>query len=134
VPGLRRTTAYAFCLALLCRASGQAPMRISPLIVRQAALQAPLPLYPESSLKDKHHGVAVAEVSINLSGVPVDIKILQAPDKAIADSVTATLRAWRFRQYRSDTKTAFIQTRLIFYFDLAGPSPHVTDALHSPYD
>jgi hypothetical protein len=62
-----------------------------------------------------------------------DIKVLQSPDNAIGDSVAVTLRTWRFKPFTLGGHPASIKYRFIFYFDLDGPTPHVTDATRSNF-
>ena len=108
-------------------------IRLSPVLVRQAAIQSPLPVYPKTSIQHAHHGVAVVELLINGSGTTSDIKVLQSPDDAIADSVSAALKTWRFQPYTFQGRPTAIRSRFIFYFDLDGSGPHVTDAMRSSF-
>jgi TonB family protein len=107
--------------------------RLNPVLVRQAAVEAPLPIYPKISILKKHHGVAVAEAVIGADGSIVETKILQSPDQAIASSVKTALKSWRFSPYRVDDHAISIKSRFIFYFDLDGVGPRVTDALRSTF-
>jgi TonB family protein len=123
-----------FSFAVPAIASSQVPpVKLNPVLVRQAAVEAPLPIYPEISILKKHHGVAVAEAVIGADGSITDIKILQSPDQSIASSVERTLRSWRFRPYKVYDHATSFRSRLIFYFDLDGSGPHVTDALRSSF-
>jgi outer membrane biosynthesis protein TonB len=109
-------------------------MLMSPAVVRQTALQAPLPRYPLSSIQSHHHGVAVAQVDISSEdGVTKSVKVLQSPDKAINDSVAAALRLWKFKWDYGAQKGRLIRTRFIFYFDLDESGPHVKDATRSSF-
>ena len=126
-----------FCLAFFTPIIASAQIttaRADPEFIHQAAVQSPLPMYPTTSIRDMHHGVAVVQVLISSSGTTSDIKVLQSPDAAIADSVAIALKSWRFKPFTAEGRaTIKLQTRFIFYFDLDKSGPHVTDALRSTF-
>lgn len=109
------------------------PVMLSPVIMRQAATLAPLPSYPSGSISMGHKGVVSVDLVVNASGVPESVVVLQAPDTEIADSVTKTLKTWRFKSFVTDRGPNAIRSRLIFYFDLDGAGPHVKDAMRSSF-
>jgi TonB family protein len=112
--------------------AAQTTLRLSPMIVRQAAINAPLPIYPKASIKSHHQGVAVAEVLLDAQGTPEAVTVLQAPDQATSDSVSSALKSWRIKPYKSSSKDGVvIRTRLIFYFKLDSSAPVVIDAQQS---
>ena len=62
--------------------------------LRRAASVSPLPEYPQTSLKSKVTGVAVASVSIGRDGRIDKVEILEAPDPDIAAAVREAVERW----------------------------------------
>lgn len=122
-----------FLVSTIAASAQVSPLEGSPGFVRQQALKSPMPVYPAASIRDSHHGVAVVELLISSSGTTYDIKVLQSPDKAIAESVIVALKSWKFHPFMSDGRSVVVKSRFVFYFVLDGAGPHVTDAVRSTF-
>ena len=80
---------------------------------RRNAVLAVTPAYPADALRSRASGVVVAQLTMNPSGVPDEIRIVQAPCQAIVNSVLDALKQWRFaKPLRHVTLTG----KLYFYF------------------
>src|ERR1700682_1440500 len=55
------------------------------------------PVYPESSIRAKHTGVAVAKICIGAGSTRVtSIEVVTAPDVSIATAMRNAIEQWRF--------------------------------------
>ena len=91
--------------------------RVSGPAMRSQALSNPMPRYPAASLARGIVGVAVAEVSVDTQGRMDSIRILEAPDAAIARSVGDALSRWRFATPEPVLgRPVKLTSRLAFYF------------------
>ena len=88
---------------------GSVPLR------QQAAKVAPLH-YPVSSVSARRGGVVSAELRVSNEGVVTDVKVLEAPDEAISNSVGLSLRQWRFSPIVVNGSAVEVRGRLVFYF------------------
>ena len=69
-------------------------VNLRELSLRRAASVSPMPAYPQTSLKSKATGVAVAAVSIAVDGRIDKVEILDAPDPDIAAAVREAVMRW----------------------------------------
>ena len=67
---------------------------------RNHAINHPLPIYPESSLREGKEGVAVAAIVADRDGRVEDVELLEAPDEAIGRAVQEALVQWTFHPGR----------------------------------
>lgn len=88
--------------------------------LRNLALDAPTPPYPEESLRQGHAGVAVIDVNVEADGHVMSTELQEAPDKLIGSKVVETVRRWRFQTWRfpDGTRDARSTARVIFYFEI----------------
>ncbi len=102
---------------------------VSPMIFRTHATTVLLPEYPSYSQKAGHVGRVTAEVDIAGNGKTTAIRILEAPDSAMGDSVRSALLKWAFRPFRRmDNQSALAaRSRLIFYFSIKDGKATVVD-------
>ena len=86
--------------------------------MRWAAGRAPMPEYPDPSLKRKSSGVAVAAVVFGADGRTQTVTILEAPDKDIAEATRATLMRWMWKpvEVRGRAERYGGRGKLTFYF------------------
>jgi TonB family protein len=98
------------------RDSSEKYVLVSEWALRRNALHAPIPVYPESSKRNRVTGVAVVKVKLDRKGSVAETSVLQSPDTPIGESVSATVSTWRFRQEATDSVDAPIVGRLVFYF------------------
>lgn len=77
-----------------------------------------MPAYPESSLRNRATGVAVALVVSDPDGRVRSVDILQAPDSAIANSMRRSLIQWRFAGVAAPSLRPPLEARgrVILYF------------------
>lgn len=130
-------TAASFVLFLFCvplNVTAQTAVRVSPVLLRQAATQSPLPKFPVSSAKEHHSGVAVAQIMVGANGSTNDVKVLQSPDSAIAESVSKALLTWQYKPFIQNGKPTPVTCRFIFYFNLDEHGPSVVDTQHSAFE
>lgn len=93
-------------------------IRFVEIVMRNRAIRKVTPVYPLDSIKLRHHGVAVGEVTVNHAGKVTAVKVLQAPDDDIKASVASALRQWTFKpETIHGVPVDFIGT-LTFYFEI----------------
>jgi TonB family protein len=109
-------------------APAQERLVLSAPVLEQNALVRMLPPYPPESQRQMHEGVAVCVITVSPDGSVSKTQMLQAPDAAISDAITSTLKKWRFRAMRSEGKPVSVSARMIFYFKRAGHEYTVIDA------
>ena len=63
---------------------------------RNNAINQPVPIYPESSLRKGEEGVAVASIVADRDGRVEVVELLEAPDEAIGRAVQEALEQWTF--------------------------------------
>ncbi len=97
---------------------GQAPTEgvTSSRVLRAIAVRAPIPPYPEKSLLTHAEGVAVAELRVRPDGRVASVRVLEAPDQAIRESVATTLRKWQFEAHSG---RVILTGKLTFYFRIS---------------
>ena len=95
-------------------------VRVAEVVLRSHAIKAPLPAYPQVSLKRASKGVAVAEVTVDRNGKVVSVVALQAPDTNINSSVCEALKMWEFRPFYTETPHEPVTTigKITLYFDI----------------
>ncbi|MGH9341038.1 MAG: energy transducer TonB [Acidobacteriota bacterium] len=91
-------------------------VRIGDEVLRKRATRAMKPQFPETSLRRKASGVAVAQVDISDTGEVNSVKVLQAPDPETAASMQAALKKWLFTPVTIDQKPLLMSGKVIFYF------------------
>lgn len=102
-------------------ASGTPPQRTartSEGVLRQTALHTVVPAYPDSSIRDRVQGVSVVEVEISPSGILLDVRLLEAPDKAIGEATAHAVRQWKFpaASLQGSSTPVRLIGKLTFYF------------------
>jgi hypothetical protein len=90
--------------------------RYSEFSLRRFAVSAPKPEYPATSVSRGSTGVAVLLLEIGKGGSPTLVKVLQAPDDAIAQSLSKTVGQWRFRSNGPSQYSG----KLTFYYRKSG--------------
>jgi len=93
-----------------------AVVSMSAKVLRNMATTSAAPRYPVESLRSESSGVAVAEVLISMDGKVQSVRVLESPDRHIADAVATALRTWRFQQFHADRKVKTLRSRFVFYF------------------
>ncbi|MCX6623468.1 MAG: TonB family protein, partial [Acidobacteria bacterium] len=103
---------------------------------RQDATYAPLPQYPQSSLRAGNHGLVVIEVVVSPAGRVSESLILASFDRDASAAVTAALNAWRFHSVEELSRIfdnwkacddCIRIARFGFEFQLAGGTGSVVD-------
>ena len=56
----------------------------------------PKPVYPPASLDPNTRGVAVASVTVGLTGAVEEFKVVEAPDAATSEALRAAITQWSF--------------------------------------
>jgi TonB family protein len=102
---------------------------VGPTVFRAHAESVILPDYPLSSYKANHTGVAVVEVTVSATGKVTQTKVLESPDKPIADAVEAAVKRWSFHPLLVAGKPEVMKSRLIFYFRVVDHKSSVVDAI-----
>jgi TonB family protein len=92
------------------------------------ALHRPMPEYPRASAERAASGVAVATVLIADDGSLRGVRVLEAPDRAIARSVRTTLESWTFRSPEIPTG-APAEGKITMYFEMDGASGRIVSSL-----
>lgn len=108
-------------------------VQVSPEVFRSQAQSVVMPAYPPQSAQAGHSGVAVADVRVSTTGVVEDVKLLQAPDAAIAPEVVKAVAHWIFHPMLTvpDKTAVEIEGRVMFMFSLKNGIPQVTDLVAS---
>jgi len=88
--------------------------------LRRDAINKPVPEYPGDSRLKHHTGVAVAGIQFAPNGTMTEVRVLEAPDEAIAAAVKASVSAWTFAPVYIGGKAIAISGKLVFYFRIAG--------------
>jgi TonB family protein len=120
-----------FLWALADAQSGEPMIMVGPTIFRAQARNAVLPEYPQSSREAGHAGRVTAEVDTTKDGRVTNVRILEAPDDAMAASVRSALSRWTFEPFRRAEDRAALATRsrLIFYFRISDGRATVVDGV-----
>lgn len=85
--------------------------------MRKSAKTSVLPAYPDTSVKNKKSGVAVAELQYDGEGKVTNVKVLEAPDKDIDKAVETALRKWTFKPSTINGRPISVKGKLTFYFE-----------------
>jgi TonB family protein len=101
---------------------------VGPGVMRGLADSVVLPLYPTSSVKANHTGVAVVDVVVSSGGKVAKAEILQSPDEPISNAVVDAVKQWTFHPFLAGGVAVSMHSRLIFYFRVVKDRPSVIDA------
>lgn len=97
--------------------------------LRRQAKEAPLPVYPEASVRGGREGRVVVSITVDLNGVVEAANILEASEPAMKTAVLNTVKQWRFLPIvGTDHKRMRVEGRLVFYFAMRQGKPLVIDA------
>lgn len=114
----------AFMLTALAASilPAQSIVKTSERSVRARATNKIMPAYPSTSLRAKAEGVAVALIEANPAGTVETVRVLQAPDDAIAAAVRDAVKQWTVPELKvaGSAQHYVTQARLTFYFQIAG--------------
>lgn len=103
--------------------SPQGGLAIVPeAVLRKLAKKMVMPKYPDGATKRGVKGRAVAEVNIDKQGNLIDVRVLEAPDQEIEQSVIRAIKQWKFSPATvSEHKLSVnVRGKLTFYFVLEG--------------
>ena len=105
-------------------------IRTDPTGLRLATRYAPLPPYPQTLLGRAKRGLVVVALSVNSTGIVRRVSVIESLDEAAAQSVTETVKKWRFASWANSPRGAScpLEGRLVFYFDVVKGKPVVRDA------
>jgi TonB family protein len=112
-----------------------APMtvRIGSSILRSNAIEAPLPEYPQQSLRDGREGSVSAKILVETDGSVSTIEVLEASDAAMGSSVQTQLKHWRFKPLTTSANERIrVTSRLVFHFAIRDGKPVVIEAAMRP--
>jgi len=85
--------------------------------IREQAVKAPLPTYPDAAMKDKITGVVLVMIEIDPDGAVTKIKVKPQTNRLLRDAVVDAVKEWLFKPYhRPDGTPGFILSRLAFEF------------------
>lgn len=114
---------------LLCRGSAFCEQALSPcnrvadeMAFRKQFISSAIdPVYPESSIRAKHTGLAVARICIGAGSTRVtSIEVVTAPDAAIATAMRKAIEQWRFVpaiDHQNGRETPYDHaTKITYYF------------------
>ena len=96
-------------------------------VVRKAAITVVRPEYPPASMKRRTQGLAVVLLEIDERGAVTSVKVLEAPDEEIGESVVHAVKQWRFGQLTADGRPVKVQGKLTFYFSIRDGKARVDD-------
>lgn len=89
-----------------------------------------LPAYPPSAFKAGHEGLAVAEVLVNTNGSIASIRLIEAPDPQIGESVVTAVKQWSFHVVTDREYVPIrFKGRVLYYFRRQNNKPVVIDAV-----
>ncbi len=115
-------------------AGADGPMvHYTPNGFRGGAVFAPLPDFPQETLRAGREGRVVVQVVANYPpGAVQSLTFLETVDEYTRDSVSAALKRWRFGPLKTRGGTVVkgvpFTGRLIFYFRIRDGKPEVIDA------
>jgi TonB family protein len=98
-------------------------------VLRSQAVHVVLPDYPAESIARRSQGVAVAELTVSLSGAAAAVQMLETPDSYIRSALSAALSKWRFQPFKFNGLPVRARGRLVFYFKFVDGNPKVIDAI-----
>ncbi len=135
LPGQAQPPVAAPIVPLTKRYSGQNVLRGPGEVLRQDALEAPLPHYPAELAREGRQGRVVVELVVGPSGRMQEHLIHESFHPLAAEAVVETLRRWRFR---TNDQLAVLAggvkcpdciriSRLAFDFFIRAGKPLVTD-------
>lgn len=84
------------CCALGCQRESARYRRVAENDLRSSAVRIIIPAYPKASVASGTEGVAVADLELAEDGSVRSVNVLQAPDPAIVQEMTAALKGWKF--------------------------------------
>src|SRR5262249_36643460 len=119
VPVSMSTFVLAIIFGLLATTAGAAQdegplIRVAETSLRRAATRMVMPEYPKG--EEQLNGVAVAEITTDVSGNLSRVDILEAPSKSAADSMKNAISQWKFKLSYRDGKAVRYLSKLTFYF------------------
>jgi hypothetical protein len=118
---------------LSSRYDGHDVLRGSSEAVRQGAISAPLPAFPNSLLKARNQGLVIAEVVIAPEGRVKELLILESFAAEASAAVEAAMKNWRFQHVKelAGSATPCLDciriSRLGFQFAISDGKPWVID-------
>jgi len=121
-----RIIEFVFLPALVIAAT-PAQVLVGIGVLRHEAERVVMPEYPSVSFVDGHKGPAVAEVRVSIDGKVAHIRMLEAPDQAIAESVSSAVQKWRFHPFSVAGRAVEVISRVVFYFRIVDGKPFVID-------
>ena len=65
--------------------------------IRQRAINAPLPGYPDEARTAGAQGLAIAAVHFEVDGNYADVEVVTSPHPAITESVISAIKGWRIK-------------------------------------
>jgi TonB family protein len=93
------------------------------------AAVAPLPVYPEASVRAGREGKVVVAITVDRDGAVEAASVLEASEAAMKTAVLNTVKQWRFSPIiGADRKPMRVVGRLVFYFAIRQGKPVVIDA------
>jgi TonB family protein len=89
--------------------------------IRNRAVNAPLPEYPEEARAARAEGLVIVAVHFEVGGGYAGAEVLASPHPAISRAVTATIGTWRLKpSYTIYGEAVRIQGELRFNYVIAG--------------
>ena len=115
-----KVIAVVLGLALAVASSGQTLSgRTSEKLLRLHIINGPAPLFPLDALRNRQHGVVVAQIDVDPMGHISAVRILEAPTPSMAESVSKALPPWQFRAFTSSAGQGMSMSgKLTFYFEI----------------
>lgn len=109
---------------------GRCVIQSDAIGVRQTAVSAPLPMYPQSAAREKRTGRVVVRTVVHSAGHVTAVEPLEFSYEDMARAVMETVRDWRFKPWgqAASTRSCIAEADLVFYFVLSHGTPQVVDA------
>ena len=100
----------------IIEAQSSAPVRVGEDGIRRSASKTVMPTYPEVSIRKHSQGVAVVELQYDGTGNVTDVRVLEAPDSEIAQTVRSAVHQWKFRPSTIHGQPLNVKGKLTFYY------------------
>jgi TonB family protein len=114
-------------------ASPAQPVRVTEQLLRSQALAAAPPVYPADAIAAGAYGVAIAEITVGVTGHVDRVEILQTPSASIATAVTTAVKQWRFARRTVESRVVRTIGKITYYFVIDESGGHVYPPDGAPY-
>ncbi len=106
-------------------------IRLGEGVLHKKAVEKILPVYPETSMRERVTGVGVASLRIGKDGRVDSVEILESPDAATGQSIREAVSKWVFEPTTIRGQPVEVVGKLTFYFRFEeGTGPVVAPAIH----